>query len=327
MGLVLATLSAFAPPPATTQTETVRVAFNPYMSYAPLFIAQQEGYFAQQDLEIELVELRTSSLWLAPLIRGQIDVGVGPVTPGLLNAIARGARLRIVAGKEFYDPSSDCTYQGIVVSRALASKGEHGDAALLGGKRVSVDRASVYEYFLYNIMHAAGLDVEQVDLRPLPSAAELEALLSGQIDAFNCGEPWLRRALDSNQAVLRFSAKEVLPDFQPGLLAFGPTLLDDRPGIGQRFLTAYLAGARSYSEGKTPRNLDHLEGFQGLDRGLLTRICWPSIDITGQLNIEELNRFQGWLLGRGLLDRELSADDYFEPSFLANASNTQGVSR
>lgn len=317
---MLTLLAVVTSVPATAQIETVRVSINPYLSYAPLFIAQREGFFADQGLVVELVELRHSSLWLVPLIRGDLDVGAGPITPGIFNAIARGANVRIVAGKELYDPSSDCTFQGIVVSRALANEAGDEAGALLRGKRVSLEQDSIYGYFLHSITKQAGISDEDVELSPLPAAAELQALVSGQIDAFNCAEPWLQRALDSNQVVLKFSAKQALPGFQPGILAFGPSLLSERPGVGRRFLIAYLRGVRAYAEGKTDRNLNHLVGFQGLDRELLARCCWPSFDPAGRLNLEELNRFQAWLVERGLLDRELAASEYFDPGPLAEVS-------
>ena len=176
----LVLILAFTVAPSTAEPDIVRVSINPYLSYAPLFIAQREGFFADQGLEVELVELRTSAMWLAPLIRGDLDVGAGPITPGVLNAIARGAGIRIVAGKELYDPEADCTFQGIVVSPDLARSGG-ASATILAGKRLSINRDSIYGYFLDSLLAQSGIDRGAVTVEDLPAAAELEALRAGQI--------------------------------------------------------------------------------------------------------------------------------------------------
>jgi ABC-type nitrate/sulfonate/bicarbonate transport system substrate-binding protein len=42
---------------APLERRKLRVAMVPYLSYAPLTIAQEEGYFAQQGLDVEFVSL------------------------------------------------------------------------------------------------------------------------------------------------------------------------------------------------------------------------------------------------------------------------------
>lgn len=303
-------------PAATSEPARLKVATNPYLSFAPFYIAQAEGLFARQGLEVELVDLRRSALWLTPVIRGDLDVGAGPVTPGLFNAIARGAGIRVVAGKEYFDPEAACAYQGIALGPELAARGRADDPALLAGRIVSLRRDTIYGYFLGRVLARAGLTLDDVVLRSYPAATEIEALLTGQIDALCAGEPWLRRALDADGVVLAHSAREVLPGFQPGVLVFGPTLLEGERDLGRRFLSGYLAGVERYREGKTERNLELMEAFLGLDRDLLARACWPSFEPSGRLDLAGLLDFQRWLAGERLVDEVLPASAFWEPAFL-----------
>ena len=112
---------------ATAQGETehmkLKVLLLPFLSFAPLFIANEEGYFAEQELTIEFITMRSSATAIPSLAQGDLDVSVGMVNIGLLNAIARGARIRIVADKGYLAPTG-CTSNALLARRALVEGGE-----------------------------------------------------------------------------------------------------------------------------------------------------------------------------------------------------------
>jgi len=310
-------------PAVAEEPNQIRVGVSAYLSYAPFHIADQEGFFADHGLEVELVNLRRSYLWLAPLIRGDLDVGAGQLSPGLFNAMARGARIQFVAGKEVYASSSECTYLGILVSTELAQRGSPGDATLLRGKVVSLERNSVYGYFLDRTLQPAGLELSDAFTRVVAPAVEVEAVRRGQIDAFNSAEPWVTRALDTGVVVLAHSAQVVMPDFPGGIVVFGQTLLEGRPDLGQRFMAAYLAGVRRYEEGKTERNLEILSRSLELEQRFLERACWPTFS-RGPIDHGQLLEFQKWLKAQGLLNETLATEDYWEPRFIRQTPSMAG---
>lgn len=302
-------------PAYAEQPERVRVGVSAYLSYAPFHIAEAEGLFADQGLDVELIDLRRSYLWLVPLIQGDLDVGAGQLSPGLFNAMARGANIRLVAGKEVYASSSGCTYLGILISNELAQQGSPADARLLRGRIVSVERDSVYGFFLDRIMQTAGLDLSDVSTRVVGPAVEVDAVVAGQIDAFNSAEPWVTRALDTGLVVLAHSAEVVIPDFPAGAVVFGPTLLEGSSDLGRRFMAAYFAGVEYYEEGKTDRNLEILSQSLGLDRKFLEQACWPTFS-SGPVDHGQIREFQDWQRAQGLLNETLAPEDYWEPRFL-----------
>ena len=51
----------------------LKVTILPYISYAPLLIAQEEGYFADQGLEIEVVKFSRSPEAIPALVQGRLD--------------------------------------------------------------------------------------------------------------------------------------------------------------------------------------------------------------------------------------------------------------
>ena len=69
---------------------TVKVAYLPLISNAPLFIAKDEGYFTQQGINVEFEKFQSGAATLPALVNGDIAVSGGALSPGLFNAIAKG---------------------------------------------------------------------------------------------------------------------------------------------------------------------------------------------------------------------------------------------
>ena len=105
-------LFAGACAPATTQradADHVTFAVVPYLTLAPIYIAQAEGYFEQQGLEVEFVRLARNQELMTALARGEIDASVGMLTVNELALILNGARLRMIAAMGEFAPGG-CTH-------------------------------------------------------------------------------------------------------------------------------------------------------------------------------------------------------------------------
>ena len=125
---------------------TVKVAYLPLISNAPLFIAKDEGYFARQGINVEFEKFQSGAATLPALINGDIAVSGGALSPGLFNAIAKGAHVRIVADKGSAVPGS-CTASGVVVRRDLAQDGKVTNVSDLKGRKVMASSAPGLQYF------------------------------------------------------------------------------------------------------------------------------------------------------------------------------------
>jgi len=291
----------------------VRIAVNPYVSFGPIFLAVDDGAFSALGVDVELVVYRESVLNLPPLVLGQVDAAATVITPGLLNVIARGAPVRVVAGRESYDPAQGCVYQGFALSPALAAAGAARDPSLLVGRRASVRRESLYGYMLARVLAPAGATLDDIVFLELQPPVEAEALGSGRVDFASTAEPWMTRALSVDGVRSAYAAHEVLPGFQPGLLLFGERLLTRDRALGRRVLAGYLDGVRRFREGKTGRNLEILSRRLGIPREELARVCWPSVDPRGEIRTEGLGDYQRWLSARGLLDRTIDPAELADP--------------
>jgi NitT/TauT family transport system substrate-binding protein len=302
----------------------LKVAVLPFLSYGPLFIAAEEGYFAGENLRVEFVKMNRSAQAVPLLIEGQLDVLTGTLTPALLNAIARGARIRLVADKGFLDPDG-CDYNALVAQSTLIESGELDSPAALSGRRIVLEPNEFRGYFVEAFLRQSGLSLH--DIRPvdIPDAAMMDAFEQGTIELAATAEPWITRLVQTGKVKVWRPAQQVLPGFQVGAILYGPSILDGNRDAGRRFARAYLRAVRQYNLGKTERNRAILAKHTGLDPDVLQQACWPSFRGDGRINVRSVLDYEMWALSKGLLDRVLAQEQFWDPQFIQDASPGKGA--
>jgi len=297
----------------------VRAVVIPVLLMAPLYIAQDEGYFADQNLEVEFVRLTRAIEGIPALSQGQVDVTAGQVAISMLNAIAGGGRIRAVAGMGRL-AADGCTFHGFVTQRGMWPQGELPAADQIRGRSAEIDFALPHAYWLDLALRPSGLGIDDLDIVNVPLAATVDAFRSGAFDLTGIDEPRLTQLLASGDADLWKGTQEIVPDYQMTVLYYGSSFLDQRPEVGERFMAAFLRGVQRYNDGKTERNLAILERGMGLRRDQLTAMCWPTMDADGSMYWEGIDGYQRWAQQRGLIDRVLDQEEMLDARFLEAAS-------
>lgn len=310
------------------QVQTIPIKLKsivgPYISFAPWQIAEGEGFFAKEGLQVEFVKIIDSVEALPTLIKGDLDVMADVFYPSYLNAIARGAKIKIVADRGYLSPTG-CTYSAIMARRTLVEEGKLNNISQLKGRRVAVTQvASIMGYFLEKILNQEGLTLADVEPVSLPLPARIAAFEKGSIDITFVSEPWISRMLESGHSVIWKPAHYLIPNHQLGFLMYGPTLLEKNPDAGKKFMVAYLKAIRQYNQGKTKRNLEIVAKHTGLAQELLQKCCWQAFRNDSKINIESVLDYQSWALRKGFLDKVVPPDQFWDPSFVDYANKVLG---
>ena len=66
--------------PQKAQKVTLKVVLLPYLAFAPFFIGEEEGYFAEQGLEVEFVKFAGAAQAMPLLAQGSLHVGAGAIS-------------------------------------------------------------------------------------------------------------------------------------------------------------------------------------------------------------------------------------------------------
>ena len=318
---VAACISQAPPAPAVPKAPalaTIKVGYLPLVSNGPLYIAEEEGYFARQGIKLELVKFQNGAATIPALVTGDIAVAGATVSPSLINAISKGAHVRIVADKGRNSPGHSCNASGLMVRSDLFERGAVTNASDLKGKKIT--SAEGQEYKLYRVLNMGNLTPDDVEVVSMDMAAGVVAIKNGAVDAIDTTEPFVTQLLDDKAAVMLVPTEASSPDF-PTPLYYGPAFLDRDPELGRRFMVAYLEGVRQYNLGKTERNIEVLSNYTHLDRDLLQRSCWVPIASNGDLPRQPVRDYIDWMYANKQISLNPGDDQVFDMSYVTYANS------
>jgi len=316
LSILLSSCNSTAAPRAESEALIpVKLVSLPFISFAPIHIAMEEGYFEDQGLAVEIVTFERGIDAYTALINNDVDVWGGGITASLFNAIAR-SDIRIVADRGYF-PANDCGYSMFLLSKELYESGTINSAADLAGLRIVQDNEGGFrDYGLRMLLASGGLTLEDAEILTVPDPALVDGFMEGSIDLAAVTEPRISTILATGSTIKWKTFAEVVPDFQYGLLVFGDRLLHEQPEVGEKFIAAYRAGLAQYSEGKTERNLEIMTTVTGMEREALEDTCWPIFHTDGQINMESVLSFQDWAVSEGYLEAPLAPEDFWDPQFV-----------
>ncbi|HSG01950.1 MAG TPA: ABC transporter substrate-binding protein [Vicinamibacterales bacterium] len=305
--------------PAQSSADHVRAVVVPYLTLMPFYIAAEEGYFAEENLDVEFVQLGRDTELMTALARGQVDVAGGMLTANELALIASGMRIRMVASLGDLLPDG-CSYSAFIVRREHLESGALQDRERIRSLRFDANVILPFGYFIDEFLRPFALTTDDLDVIDLPSPAALAAMATGTIDVTIDSEPFISQHLESEDAAVWVRAEEIVPNYVFAALRYGPSILIDRPEVGERFAVAMLKAIRQYNLGKTARNLEIVERASGLSPERVAAACWPVTTDEARIDAGVFRGYQEWNVSRGFVDRVLSDEELVDQRFFEHAN-------
>lgn len=284
------------------------------MGTAALYLSHELGYFREAGFETEITTFTRTADGTAALAGGKLDVLLAAHSPSWINAILRGAPIRVVAAREKI--SASCRRMAFLA--ALKSKHPSGlnDLRVLKGKRVIAGGGvGTLQFALDQHLAQAGLTLDDVVLVNLTGPDAMAALFSGSVEAMMVFDESLLPERNPEMVFSRGFA-ELFPDYQYGQILFGAGLLKSTPQSGRSFLGAYFHGVRDFVGGKTPRFLKEFADYRGVDATHMEKICRDNYVLDGRVDLDHLRRFAEWAWRRGYLIRMVEVSGLVDLRFL-----------
>jgi NitT/TauT family transport system substrate-binding protein len=283
---------------ATQQLTKIKVSILPFLSYGPVFIAKEEGFFAEQGFDVEFVRIDKTSEAIPALAQGQIDVASGNIEVSTLNAVAKGGMIKYVSDKGYLDPNG-CSSSTFVVRKALLDNGTLKDLKNIKGMKVALTPASPPEYALDVLLKDTGLTSDDVEILNIPLPARLEGMGNGSIDIAAVSDPWTVRIVNAGYGVVWNPWEKLLPNFQFSVNMYGPNFLEKNPEYGKKYMIAYLKGVRQYNQGKTDRNVEIISKYTEMKPEEVKQSCWMTMRSDGMIDIAGMTGFEDWAIAKG----------------------------
>ncbi|WP_428568680.1 MAG: ABC transporter substrate-binding protein [Solidesulfovibrio sp. DCME] len=179
----LAMLCASTAATALAQADKVTIGDSKLIISLPVFVAADQGLFAQNGLDVTLEEFETAQPLMDALVSGKVDVAGYTAY-----AITMNASLR--AKKELYYLTSLVEDAQHPISKLLVKKDSPIQSiADLKGKRVGILPTIAYTLWLEAILAKNGVDPAAVTLQNVAPPLSGSALESGAVDALFTNDP------------------------------------------------------------------------------------------------------------------------------------------
>lgn len=286
--------------PASAAPVRMRVGQIPILISAPLYIAQDKGYFAEAGVQVEFQDTWQASETLAGLASGQLDAGAGGIGAALFNGINRGVGIRIVAPLHTERPPVTTP---LVVSKRLWDAGTVKTVADLRGRKVAINsKGSATEYWLEAALNKGGLTSRDVDVVALPFPEAVAAMAAGSLDAAMIGEPVATQG-ERNGSIVRLS-EDFVDDFQVTAVYLSEPFARQQRAAGEAFLTGFLRGAQDLQgeRYRAPENLAILEKYTRVPASLIAASRLPFHDPTGQVRVADFQKLQDFFFQQQAVD-------------------------
>ncbi|HEX7950705.1 MAG TPA: ABC transporter substrate-binding protein [Candidatus Limnocylindrales bacterium] len=207
----------------------VGLGYIPSVQFAPFYLADQAGYYADAGLSVEFQNKIDPDL-ITLVGQGALDIGIGDGT-SVIPAASQGIPVKYIA--TLYGQFPDIVF-------AKASSGITTAADLKGRKIGTPGRYGGGWIMLQALLGSAGLTTSDVDIVEYPDFTQRAAVEQGAVDAatgFSNNEP-VQLELDGSKAVV-LHIDQITPLPGPGLIAAAKTLTDKHDAVA-RFVAATL---------------------------------------------------------------------------------------
>ncbi len=284
----------------------VKMGYVPVSIFAPVMIAQDKGYFAEEGLDVELVPFPGGSDPVVLTATGELDLAIGGAGPAFWNAVAQDLPITVIApGHQEGIPVAT----PLMISRESCLSGEITSVADLEGKTVTVNAPGATEYWLNAALSTGGLTINDVTVEALAFPDAVAALEAGAIDAAMIGEPLATKAEQDGIAV-RLATDFPIEGIQPTLVFANNDWLADNPELAEGFATGYMRAVLDLSDNgfADPTNLAIIESYTGVPASLIAASVPPVYATDGIINVDGLQELQSFFRERGLLEYDEDID-------------------
>jgi NitT/TauT family transport system substrate-binding protein len=296
---------------AQAQTIKIRVGTIPVIDLAPFFAANDQGYFKQEGVELDMSSTANSNPLITQLAAGQLDIYFGDIVTAL-QAIENGIDMKVVTPGTAMKKGND-------VNPCIVLKdGPIKSAKDLEGKRIAVNALNnIVWLYAREWLERKGVDLSKVRFVEVPFPQLGDALLAKQTDAACPTEPFFTRAMDTGKfRVLGFVYHETTNNLE-SVMAFAPSgWIKANGDAAERFARAYRRGVAFMEKNKkNPEGVRIIAKFTKMDPAVVAKIQTPVFP--AKVDVKVVEDTARLMLKHGLLKKPANVPGIIHTTALA----------
>jgi NitT/TauT family transport system substrate-binding protein len=279
--------------------ERLTIGLSPFINQATIFLANELGYFSKMGLDIDMKVFMDGALVVAPMLSGELQIGIMTPNAGFFNSLSRGGPFRAFL----------CNGQGRRgrAVTALVIRSDHYDAGIktladlarMKGKTAAVGAAgSINQYGLGSALKLAGLDpVRDVQWQTsVPQPDIVKQLGQKQVDIAEITYHLAYLAQKEGFCRILWSRDEILPDSQAAMHTVRDDILQEKRDTVVKYAMACIQAGRVFNQvaGDPEKHADMLKlivkSIFPRDEALLKAVAphWEWIAEDGMPNVTSI---------------------------------------
>ena len=231
-----ATTAAPEPEPEP-EVQDIKVALLPIIGPMPVYVAAEQGIFADHGLNVEVVPVGNGPAIVAGVIAGEFDIGFAAMSV-IANSHAEGLGVTTIA-PAYFEKAPDNYVFGIMAVDGINSMDD------LKGKTFAMEGfGTISELGVMARLSSVGIDPDEINFINIPIPEMEAAFAQGRIDAAFVVEPFITAIQDTGHANVISSGalgQEVVGENRvliSGFFVTEETLAGDGADTAARFVAA-----------------------------------------------------------------------------------------
>jgi NitT/TauT family transport system substrate-binding protein len=294
-------------PASEAETQSLRMALLPVIDVLPFHVAQQNGYFEQAGVQVELVPVKSGQERDTLMQTGQVDgMLTDLISPIIFNQDEAQVKAVRTARKVYPDSP---------LFRLVARPGSSIQSPKdLAGVEIGIAQNTVIAYITDRMLENAGLSTEDIvgqEVSAIPIRFEL--LVNGEIPAATLPDPLASGAIAAGAvAVVDDTA---VPELSQSILAFSADALEGKPEAVRRFLAAWEMAVADLNT-KPDDYHDLLIEVGRVPESVQGTFQMPPFPEASVPSPEQLADVVTWALDNGIAQQDVPYERMVDDSFL-----------
>lgn len=212
------------------ERESINVAYANFESLALFWIAQDQGFFSQSNVNVTSNRYDTGVGSLNAMLNGEADIAVGPAEFPLVGRALQNERIKAIGCLD----KIDFIY---LIGRRDSGINSVSD---LAGKIVGTTKGTVSEFYLGRLLNLNGLNMQNITLVDVRTPADwVNSVVNGTIDAVVTAQPYANSAKDAlGENAFVWQAQSNQPQY--ALMVSSDEWINAHPDLINRFLKSLL---------------------------------------------------------------------------------------
>jgi NitT/TauT family transport system substrate-binding protein len=298
----------------SSSSEPITLGYSAWPGWFPWKVAEEQGFFEEVGVEVELKWFDDYLASLTALSAGQLDANSQTLNDTLVGASAGDDQVVVLVN------DNSAGNDAIIVDDSIGSIED------LAGKSIAAEPGVVDHFLLLQGLDSVGLTEDDIDFSGLPTADAAAAFSGGEFDGVGVFAPFTVQALEREGSTVLFDSSD-FPGSIPDFLVFNGSVVEEQPDEIQKIIEVWYMtldwieenpdDATAIMAEQAGVSVEEYESFADGTRLFTAEEALESMNGDADTDLPAMSvKVAEFLPASGLVEEEPSVDGLYDDSFL-----------